>query len=207
MSDYPAPRPEGYPSEAQVIITDPDLGATSTTDTDSGSAAASTAETAKEAARSVTEDAKDQSQQVAAHAAEQTKQVVGEAKSQVGDLLWQSRSELSQQASAQQQRLAHGLRSLADELDEMTGSSQQHGLAAEAAAMVSGRIAEAADFLEKRDFNGAIDELSGFARRRPGAFLLGAALIGIIAGRVTRGLASDSGQPESATGEGEVRRL
>lgn len=181
MSDYPAPRPEGHPSQAQL-----------STSTETGSGATSAADTAQEQAGLVAGEAKDQTRQVAEHAAAETKRVVVEAKSQFTDLLWQSRSELSQQASAQQQRLAHGLRSLCEELDEMTVGSQRQGLAGEAAAMLSGRIHEAADFLENRDFSGALDELAGFARRRPGTFLLGAALLGVVAGRVTRGLTSDS---------------
>ena len=40
-----------------------------------------------------------------------------------------------------------------------------------------------------------MDELADFARRRPGVFLLGAGLLGVVAGRLTRGLRADSGRP------------
>lgn len=177
MSDFPMPRAENQPPSTQQT---------------------STADAAKEQAAAVAGDVKAQTQQVASQAAQETKQVVDQAKNELSDLLWRSRSELSEQANSQQQRLAAGLRSLTEELEEMTGASQRHGLAGQTASQLSGRISEAADFLEQRDFSGVVDEISGFARRRPGAFLLGAALIGVVAGRVTRGLKSQASEPSPA---------
>lgn len=199
MSDYPAPRPEEYPSEAPL----PQPGGSAPGPPDNGSAA----DTAKEQARAVTGDVKGQTQQVAAHAAEETKAVVEQAKTQLQDLLGQTRSELTQQATGQQQRLAAGLRSFGQELDEMTNGSQRPGLAGEAASQLSGRAHQAADFLQNRDFGGVLDELTGFARRRPGAFLLGAALLGVVAGRVTRGLTADTDESSAAGSGGSSPRL
>jgi hypothetical protein len=159
---------------------------------------ASTTDAAQEQAGAVAGEVKAQTQQVASHAAQETRQVVDQARNELSDLLWRSRSELSQQATSQQQRLAGGLRSLSAEIDEMTGASQRQGIAGQTASQLSGRISEAADFLEQRDFQGVLDELTGFARRRPGAFLLGAALVGVVAGRVTRGLSGQPSTPEPA---------
>lgn len=208
MSDNLALRPEDYPSGRPGLVPPPSSAGlapgSATTEgfehalddtagaSSAGTSSASAAGAAKEQARATAEDAKAQAQSVAATATEETKAVVEQAKTQLQDLLWQSRSELSQQADGQQRRLAEGLRSFGQELDEMTSGTERQGLAAEAASQLSGRIAQAADFLDERDFSGVLDEVTGFARRRPGAFLLGAALLGVVAGRLTRGLTADS---------------
>lgn len=168
----------------------------------SGEGATSTADTAKEQARSVAADVKGQTSDVASHAAEETMQVVDQAKNQAMDLLMQSRSQLAEQANTQQQRLAQGLRSLGEELSEMAGGSSSSGLAGQAATQLSSRVSQAADFLEQRDVSGVVDELSNYARRRPGVFLLGSTLLGVVAGRVTRGLqagSSSSSSPSSSS--------
>jgi hypothetical protein len=63
-----------------------------------------------------------------------------------------------------------------------------------------------AGFLSDHEPGDLLDQVRQFARRRPGAFLLGAALVGIIAGRLTRGAASASdsstGGPTGLTSQG-----
>ena len=156
---------------------------------------AETADTAKQEVAAVASDVKEHTQDVAGHAADETKAVVAEGLEHAKALFLQSRSEMAAQASAQQEKVAGSLRSLVDELEQMLSGTQQQGIASQAVSTLSGHAQTAADFLEQRDFNGVIDEVTSFARRRPGAFLLGAALAGLVAGRMTRGLAADSGQP------------
>ena len=160
---------------------------------------AATADTAKQEVAAVASDVKEHTQDVAAHAAEETKAVVAEGLEHAKALFLQSRSEMAQQASAQQEKVAGSLRSLIDEFEQMLAGTQQQGLASQAVSTLSGHAQTAADFLEQRDFNGVIDEVTSFARRRPGAFLLGAALAGLVAGRMTRGLTSDAGSPAPST--------
>jgi hypothetical protein len=45
-----------------------------------------------------------------------------------------------------------------------------------------------ADWLEQREPGDLLDEVRRFARRRPGAFVLGALVAGVVAGRMTRGI-------------------
>jgi hypothetical protein len=70
----------------------------------------------------------------------------------------------------------------------------------------AGRLHGAASWLEHRQPADLLDEVRNFARRRPGTFLLGAAVAGIAAGRLTRGLAdNDNRQP--AAGDGTVTQV
>ncbi|KRF41973.1 hypothetical protein ASH01_18030 [Terrabacter sp. Soil811] len=147
----------------------------------------------KSEAKSVASDAADSSRRVADTAAAGAKDVASEAATQLRQLLTQLRGELDDQASTQGQRAVSGLRSLADELREMASSSSQQGVAGEAAGQAADRATSAADWLENRQPGDMLDELRSLARRRPGAFLLGAAVLGVVGGRLTRGLTAESG--------------
>jgi hypothetical protein len=96
------------------------------------------------------------------------------------------------------------LHELADELSAMAASGGQNGTATELAHQASGRVHDAASWLEQREPGDLIAEVRGFARRRPGVFVLAAAVAGIVAGRLTRGTVAaqkDSQPGPPAAGE------
>jgi hypothetical protein len=172
------------------------LGSTST----GGQGSSSTAAAVGEEAKSVASDAADSGRQVAETAASGAKDVVSEATTQLRQLFDQLRSELDGQATSQGQRAVGGLRSLADELRQMASSTDQQGIAGEAAHQAADRASSFADWLDNKQPGDILDEVRSMARRRPGAFLLGAAAIGLLGGRMTRGLtAGGSGQQASGT--------
>jgi hypothetical protein len=165
-----------------------------------------TRDVAKEEARGTAQDAAQAGKQTAETAKQQAGEVVGEAKSQAQMLLGEARDQLTSQGTAQQQKAASGLRSLADELTGMVnGDVSQPGLASDLARQASERVRSFADKLENRQPSELLDEVRHFARQRPGVFLLSAAAIGFIGGRLTRGIAAeahDDGSSGSATGTG-----
>ena len=169
------------------------LGSTSA----GGQGSSSTAAAVGDEAKSVASDAADSGRQVAETAAAGAKDVVSEATTQLRQLFDQLRSELDGQASSQGQRAVGGLRSLADELRQMASGSQQQGLAGEAAHQAADRASSFADWLDGRQPGDILDEVRSLARRRPGAFLLGAAAVGLLGGRMTRGLTA--GGPDQGT--------
>jgi len=142
--------------------------------------------------------AADQSSEVAGHARgaaadvkdtalERAGEVTHEAMDQARNLLDEARSQLDMHASAQAQQLGRSIRRLAEELQDMgrhgdTGSPA--GRLVEEAAELSH---QAADFFDGREFTEIIDDVRAFARRRPTGFLLGAAGLGILVGRLARG--------------------
>jgi hypothetical protein len=125
--------------------------------------------------------------QVAQKATEQGKQVATEAGHQAHEVLDQAQAQLMEQAGAQQQRAASGLRGLGDQL-RSAAEGGQPGPANDLIRQASGRIDQVADWLEHREPGQVIEELREFARRRPGAFLGGAVLAGMLVGRLTRSL-------------------
>jgi hypothetical protein len=52
----------------------------------------------------------------------------------------------------------------------------------------SGKLEELGSWLQDREPADLLDEVRAYARRKPGTFLLGAALAGIVAGRLTTGV-------------------
>lgn len=187
---------------------------------DASETSSSKADAAKEQGQQVKDEAVQGGKKVAGVAAEQGQSVAAEAADQAKDVMGQAKSQLAEQAATQQENLTAWLRSLADELHQMvdrgseqgegersssssesqSGETASNGVATKAVSQAHGRVAEAADWLEKHEPGDLVDEATRFARRRPGAFLAVAAVGGLLVGRFTRGLKDDSSSgsaPES----------
>jgi hypothetical protein len=146
-----------------------------------------TTEVAKDQATDVGRTTADAGRHVADTATEQAGQVAQEAKRQARDLLGEARSQAREQAQTGQQKAADSIRGLAVELREMAEGGDRHGTASELASQASDRLGGVADWIGAREPGELVEEVRRFARRRPGAFLLGAAVAGVVAGRLTRG--------------------
>lgn len=153
---------------------------------------------AKEHAGAVAQDAKESTKSVASTAATEAKDVAHEARTQLRQLFTQLTGEATDQASGQTQRAVGGLRSLSSELSGMARSQQgESGLATDLARQGASRLDAAAGWLEGRQPGEILDEVRSFARRRPGAFIAGAAILGLVGGRMTRGLTGDSSSSDT----------
>lgn len=161
----------------------------------------SSLETAKHEASDLKDTAVSEAGHVAETAKDEAKAVVTEVKNQAKDLYAQTQRELSDQAHLQQQRLASGLHSVSRELDSMTANAENPGLAADLLRQSSRRLAGAGTWLSDRDPGAVLAEVKSFARRKPGTFIIGAAILGIIAGRLTRALASNASDEHAASSE------
>ncbi|MEQ4564899.1 hypothetical protein [Paenarthrobacter sp. CAP02] len=126
--------------------------------------------------------------------------VAQEVKVNARQLLTQTKGELTDQAQAQQQRVAEGLRSISDELSTMANSTNSGGVATDLVQQAAQRSSSIAQWLESRDPGSLLDEVKGFARRKPGTFLLLAAGAGVLAGRLGRGMAGDATESASTSG-------
>lgn len=143
--------------------------------------------------------------EVAQTATDQAKEVAGEAKKQVRDLAGEARNQLRSHAGDQHRNAVTNLRSLGDELRSMAGSSEQGGVATDLVSQAADRTHGVADWLDGREPEDLLDELRQFARRRPGAFLIGALAAGIVAGRLTRGAVAAHSDEDEDEDEGAHR--
>lgn len=153
---------------------------------------------AKQEATDLKDTAATQAKDVLGTAKDEAATVVGEAKTQAKDLYAQTQRELSEQANTQQQRLAGGLRSVSDELGSMATNSEGSGIASDLVQQVSGRLSAAATWLGDRDPGAVLAEVKRYARRKPGTFILAAAIGGIVVGRLTRALAANASDDNDA---------
>jgi hypothetical protein len=163
-----------------------------------GGSSPSTSDVAKDEAKNLGQTAQQAGSQVAATATDQAKAVAHETQRQAKDLLDQGRSQLKDQTVAQQQKAAQGLSSLAQEMRGLADGTSQGapGPARDLLQQAAGFVENFSHKLQHREPAQLLDEVRSFARRKPGTFLLGAALLGVAAGRLTRGVQaahSDSG--------------
>lgn len=149
------------------------------------------ADAAKGAAQDVAGDAKDKAANVAGTAKEQASNVASEATDHAKQLYSQATDTLKEQAAGQQERAAGGLRTLGEQLGRMADNDDEQGIAAKVVRDLSNRAGSAAGYLENRDPGSLLDEVKSFAARKPGTFIALAAGAGILAGRLTKALATE----------------
>lgn len=147
-----------------------------------------TAERAASEASQVAETAKDQARQVKDEVAAQTRGLVDQAK-----------NELRDQGRSQADQVAQAIRRVSDQADALAaGRVDEAGNVAEYVRRAGGQVRQVADRLDRRGIDGMVDDVQNFARRRPGAFLLGCAAAGFVTGRLLRGGAA-SGSTNGAS--------
>jgi gas vesicle protein len=175
----------------------------STDDNTGGESTQATAEQARDQAKNVASDAKDASQHVAGVTKDQAKEVASEVKGQAKELISQATSELKDQAATQQQRVATGLHSVGDELEAMADGSVG-GVASELVRDLGSRAGSVATWLEDRDPGALLSEVKAYAARKPGTFIAIAAAAGIVAGRLTKSLATTAAADKAADVDGSA---
>ncbi|MGY1602520.1 hypothetical protein [Geodermatophilus sp. SYSU D00815] len=171
-----------------------------------GGGSQSTTDVAKDEAKNLGQTAQQAGGQVVSTAADQAKEVVGETQRQAKDLLQQGRSQLKDQTIAQQQKAAQGLSSLAQEMRGLADGSSQGapGPARDLLQQAAGFVENFSDRLQNREPADLLEEVRNFARRKPGTFLIGAALLGVAAGRLTSGVKAAHTDSGSSGGQHRV---
>lgn len=157
-----------------------------------------TVDTAKREAADLKDTAKTQAKDVLGTAKDEASTVISEAKVQAKDLYAQTQRELKDQAGTQQQRIAVGLRSVSDELGSMAANSDGSGVASDLVQQASSRLSAASTWLADRDPSAVLTEIKRYARRKPGTFILVAAVAGAVVGRLTRALAANASDDKAA---------
>jgi hypothetical protein len=161
-------------------------------------------QSAKEQDSAASGQAKQAAGDVVDTAADQAREVADQARDQAGNVMEGLRERVTEQAEAQAQRAAGSLRQWADDLAGLAQNAPGDSPARSLTAETADRGHRAADYLDKNGVGGLVEDLQGFARRRPGAFLGGAALAGLCVGRLAKAGKAAQGRPGS--GESEARR-
>jgi ElaB/YqjD/DUF883 family membrane-anchored ribosome-binding protein len=148
----------------------------------------STPEVAKHQAAEVGNTAAQGGEQVMQTVGEQTRRVAEETTRQARNVLHEGRQQLTEQAREGQKKAAEGLHTLADQLDNMYDKSDGSGIGPDVVHQAAGHTRTVASWLEDRQPGDLVHEVRDFARRKPGVFLAGAAIAGMLVGRLTRGV-------------------
>ncbi|MFN2477844.1 MAG: hypothetical protein ABR615_01540 [Pseudonocardiaceae bacterium] len=136
-------------------------------------------------AAGVGRSAKDAGGQVAQTAADQARELAAETRQQGRNLMEEGRQQLHEQVVSEQQRAARRLTTIADELAEIAEGRSTSATMSTVARQGADQLHQLASWLQHREPGDLIEEVRSFARRRPGVFLLGAALAGVAVGRIT----------------------
>jgi hypothetical protein len=164
---------------------------------ESGNAPGSKTQAAKDEASNVAGDAAAAAQGVVETAKDEVAHVTAEVSSSVKELLSQAKSGLSEQAGTQQQKAAEGIRAISSELQTMADAPEQQGVASDLLRQAAERTSSVASWIGNKEPGDLLEEVQRFARNRPGTFLLLAAGAGLLAGRLSRGLAAGAPGPQS----------
>jgi hypothetical protein len=166
---------------------------------------------AAERASQVAGAARDEARDVAGDVRAEAQAVASEAATQVHNVLDSTRSALRSQARQGTERASGTLGDLGSQFRALAeGDREGAGEVGRYANEAGARLRSIADRLNSKGFDGVVDDVQSFARRRPGAFLAIAAASGFVAGRLFRGAAgassseaSSAGAPEIGAGQGQ----
>lgn len=167
-------------------------------------AAESTADTVRQEGSAVAHTAAGEAENVAHATRDEGRHLADEAKAEVKHVADDARSQLREQVSEQAQKATDSLRRLGDQVSALAqGRPEDSGPLGRYVQSAADEIQHAAGRMEKRGFEGLMEDTKRFARRRPGAFLGIAAVAGFSIGRLLRGGAEarkHRGENDAATG-------
>ena len=163
------------------------------------------ASTAKDESAAVAGTAVEGGREVAGEIADQASAVAGTAKDQLSNLMSQAKDEIRTQGEARGQQLVTGLQTLSDQLTALVhGRPDEAGGVGNAVREAQQRVQGYVRSVQDRGPQGLVDDVTAFARRRPGVFLLAASFTGFAAGRLVRSGAAvasdDSDGPDVSAG-------
>ncbi len=160
-------------------------------DGDERPSAAEAASTAAEQTKQVVGTASESAKEVAQTAKVQASQVASEVADQGKNLLYEAKDQLSSQARAQTDQFSQAMRRVSDQARALAdGRADEAGALGDYTRQAATKLSDLASHVDERGFEGVLRDVQAFAQRRPGTFLLGAAVAGFAIGRVFRGAAA-----------------
>jgi hypothetical protein len=151
---------------------------------------------ARDEGSEVAQHAREAAGQVGGTVADQAAHVTRETADQARHVVHNVRERVAAEAEEQAVRVSKQLGRIADELGEMAGAAPSSSMTAGAIRSAADTSRQAARFLDERGAQGLLDSARDYARRKPGTFLLGAAVAGFLVGRVAK--SATGGQSQGA---------
>jgi hypothetical protein len=143
-----------------------------------------------------TTENKGTAQQVADTTKEQARYAAQTSKKHVQEAARHMGGQVRGEADSQTRRLAHGVRTFADDLSSMSADAETGSVARGLVQQLADGGRQVADWLDDRGLDGLLTEMRSFARRRPGMFLLGAGVTGFVVGRVAKATSGSDLDPD-----------
>ncbi|WP_447009247.1 hypothetical protein [Saccharothrix hoggarensis] len=159
-------------------------------------------ETAQQEGTAVAQHARQAAGEVGATAREQVGQVAQEAKGQAKHVVHDMRQRVAGEAEEQARKVSRQIERIADELGSMADGSGPDSLTAGALRQVSDAGRQAARYLDERGASGLVESAQDFARRKPGTFLIGAAVAGFLVARAAKSMSGGADQQRRETQHG-----
>lgn len=159
------------------------------------------AETTKDQASAAASGVRDAAGETAQTAREQAGAVAGEAMAQARGTADVLREQIREQAVDQTQRLTSALREMCSDLTGRAEAGDRDTPATRLLHQAAGRGERLAEYLDSHGPDGLLADAQDFARRRPGAFLAGAALAGFAIGRLAKSVRQTTGSAIESTGD------
>ena len=171
---------------------------------------ATAAERGGEIVRVAKQDARELAGTVRARAGEVTEQLSSQGRS----LIEETRSQLQAQTRAGGDKVAGAFRQFGEQAQALAEGrpedaptlSEYAWKAADGCYAAADRIHGLAEEIETRGFGGFLQVVQGFARRRPGTFLVGALALGFGVGRLVKANSSDGDTDEGESEEARAPR-
>lgn len=162
------------------------------------------ASTAKVQGKEVLRSTADQASEMMVSAKQQAAEVADQASVQARNLLEETRQRLEEQTATGAIRLGEQLQRLGEEALALSEGHPEQApnlqgyvkRAANTLLETADRAYAVSDDIQARGITGVLSDVQTFARRRPGVFLLGAAGLGLVAGRAVRAAKDDAAQGE-----------
>ena len=165
-----------------------------------------TSNVARQEGQQVKGTAKDAASNVADTTAARGQEIKGQAKQHAHSIAGDAQRQLRGHAQEETQRAGAALGTAADQLRALAdGRVDEAGVLGEYVEAAADAVNRWADSIQDRGFDGLLDDLRSFGRRRPGMFLAGALAAGIAAGRFGRNVAQELGDGDTSVGGGTAR--
>ncbi|MBY5161359.1 hypothetical protein [Salsipaludibacter albus] len=174
-----------------------------------------TGDVGRDQASRVAGTASSEASRLGGRASDGMKSVAGETRAQVRGIADTAIAQVRERADEQVDQAGQGLRRSSEQLQALArGNPDEAGAMGDYAESAAEVVAGWADRLDDRGIDGLLGDMSDFARRKPGQFLVGALFAGVVAGRVGRSVRAadvhlperpEQGAPDATPGAGASR--